>query len=168
MVLVLVLVLVGLALPARSAPSVAACHEFKFNWTNLFREYVSVPEDTYETLYREWDAFCLHFAREQNATVPSPGDVRTAWANFSSFLPLSSCDLRKTGESRPPHANDTGTYVPADGLRVCIEVAELVAIILLVAFLAARQLCARYVQCTQEVHGFDVPDSSHYNHRRTE
>lgn len=75
--------------------SVLDCTSFQRNFTNIFREYVSISDLHYETLYREWNSFCLGL---NSSRSPYPADVRSAWSRYTSFRPLSSCQLRSRAE----------------------------------------------------------------------
>ena len=93
-VLVLFRLLLILA-PISCQTDVLDCDSFKHNFTNIFREYVSIPDSHYEALYREWNSFCLGLDSSQSL---SPAAVQLAWSRFTTFRPLSSCQPRASEE----------------------------------------------------------------------
>ena len=177
--LLLAVISAGLALSVLAEAGAVGCPDFQHTHMNVFRDYVSVSESTYEALYREWSDFCTHHGRKFNVTS-SEEQIRAAWAQFCSYRPITECDLRKSlpevpGEvtlasSHSPVVNGTAqpTIVDTQSLRTWLQFIQLLVLVSLVAYVCARRICRRYVQCTQAVHGFDVPDAVNNHHCRAQ
>lgn len=76
-------------------PTFAACNS-QFELT-FFRDYVNLPESDFHQRLDEWALFCEQHDLG-NITTLKDGerdDIRKAWENFTQFLPITSCALRK-------------------------------------------------------------------------
>lgn len=105
------LVSLGLLKPISAGDGVLGCHSFQHNFTNIFREYVSVPEPHYRSLYREWNSFCVGLNKSQSHSAE---DIRVAWARYTTYRPLSSCRLRVGEAQRTSTAAPTPSPTPAE------------------------------------------------------
>lgn len=176
--LAVLLVCISLALPTHGESGVIGSDAFHYKWMNIFREYVSVPETLYYKLFDEWTSFCVNAT---NVDVTSEEAVRSAWAAFSSYRPLSECSLLKESTPVAPaspvlDANETtpeacvqiGTGSGLSGLRMCADVAEILTVISILCYLPGRRIARRYVQAADEVDGSALPNTSHDYNLRTE
>lgn len=176
--LAMLLACISLARPTHGELGAIDCDAFQHKWTNVFREYVSVPESTYYRLYAEWNAFC---ANGTDTNVTSEGAVRAAWAEFSTYRPLSECSLLKesapielassvsiVNETTPEACVQLETGSGLSGLRLCADVAEILAIISILCYLPGRRLVRRYVQAADEVDGSTLPNSGYNYNLRAE
>ena len=100
----------GILVPASGEYGVLGCHSFQQNFTGIFREYVSVSESQYRSLYRQWNSFCVGL----NKSIPHSSDeVRLAWSRYTTFRPLSSCELHMERPQQPDLMSTTHAPTPA-------------------------------------------------------
>jgi hypothetical protein len=87
------------------------------DWSPIFHAYVNLPEPSVLLRIAEWNNFCH---TQNNLTSLNTSELARAWANYTSFMPLSACDHQYKSLTQADSTTEDLTV-----FRLCMDVTQI-------------------------------------------
>lgn len=105
-------------------------------WADVFHNYLCLPFEAYSLRIKEWGEFCSQL---QNVTSLSKQQLAEQWANFTTFYPVTTCDLKKSSAlvSIQTTAGEKGNDFRS--FRLCVDIASLLGMMVCLGFVIVEK-----------------------------